>query len=245
MSEYRQMQFWPMSSQADSRAKTSATPGKAKASSVSVPASGRRCFDSFEMYGRRGQLLKMYQPFDLKGLPWSFKISARSGIALNGTVYPLLPLARLTAGTGSGSWPTPCARDYKDCGPNVNWEKVASKGKLAGAVMLKMWPTPCANTRPNEGNVRLLRAKVEAGELTREEAKAMLNGKDPFEAQGAVPQKMWPTPDASPHKYRLRGDSQQSESLNGVHGGKLNPTWVEWLMGFPIGWTDLSNSETQ
>lgn len=23
------------------------------------------------------------------------------------------------------------------------------------------------------------------------------------------------------------------------HGGKLNPEWVEWLMGWPIGWTDL------
>jgi len=56
---------------------------------------------------------------------------------------------------------------------------------------------------------------------------------------------LWPTPDASPHKYRLQGDSQQSRSLNGVHGGKLNPEWVEWLMGFPIGWTDLEDSETQ
>lgn len=28
-------------------------------------------------------------------------------------------------------------------------------------------------------------------------------------------------------------------------GGKLNPTWVEWLMGFPIGWTDLNVLETQ
>lgn len=27
-------------------------------------------------------------------------------------------------------------------------------------------------------------------------------------------------------------------------GGQLNPTWVEWLMGFPIGWTDLGPSET-
>jgi len=26
--------------------------------------------------------------------------------------------------------------------------------------------------------------------------------------------------------------------------GMLNPTWVEWLMGFPIGWTDLEDSET-
>ena len=22
-------------------------------------------------------------------------------------------------------------------------------------------------------------------------------------------------------------------------GGPLNPTWVEWLMGWPLGWTDL------
>ena len=26
--------------------------------------------------------------------------------------------------------------------------------------------------------------------------------------------------------------------------GQLNPTWVEWLMGFPSGWTDLEHSET-
>ena len=27
--------------------------------------------------------------------------------------------------------------------------------------------------------------------------------------------------------------------------GPMNPMWVEWLMGFPIGWTDLNVSETQ
>jgi hypothetical protein len=26
--------------------------------------------------------------------------------------------------------------------------------------------------------------------------------------------------------------------------GQLNPTWVEWLMGFPLGWTDCEPSET-
>jgi hypothetical protein len=29
-----------------------------------------------------------------------------------------------------------------------------------------------------------------------------------------------------------------------TRGGHLNPTWVEWLMGFPLGWTDLEDSET-
>ena len=27
--------------------------------------------------------------------------------------------------------------------------------------------------------------------------------------------------------------------------GRLNPTWVEWLQGFPMGWTDVRPSETQ
>jgi len=28
------------------------------------------------------------------------------------------------------------------------------------------------------------------------------------------------------------------ENLRTQVGGSLNPTWVEWLMGFPLGWTD-------
>ncbi len=33
-------------------------------------------------------------------------------------------------------------------------------------------------------------------------------------------------------------------SLFSGFGGQLNPTWVEWLIGFPIGWSDLKDSET-
>jgi len=29
-----------------------------------------------------------------------------------------------------------------------------------------------------------------------------------------------------------------------LDGGKLNPNWTEWLMGWPIGWTDLKPLET-
>jgi len=30
-----------------------------------------------------------------------------------------------------------------------------------------------------------------------------------------------------------------------IPGGKLNPEFVEWLMGFPVGWTDCDALETQ
>ena len=29
-----------------------------------------------------------------------------------------------------------------------------------------------------------------------------------------------------------------------VVGGALNPMWIEWMMGFPLGWTDLEDSAT-
>lgn len=32
--------------------------------------------------------------------------------------------------------------------------------------------------------------------------------------------------------------ARNSETLATQAGGRLNPTWVEWLMGWPLGWTD-------
>jgi hypothetical protein len=56
----------------------------------------------------------------------------------------------------------------------------------------------------------------------------------------------WPTPVA---KGGLDGGAHSRDSMTKLQGtpfelpstGKLNPAWVEWLMGFPIGWTDLED----
>lgn len=34
-------------------------------------------------------------------------------------------------------------------------------------------------------------------------------------------------------------------TLSEWSGGQLNPLWVEWLMGFPIGWTGCGALATQ
>ena len=61
----------------------------------------------------------------------------------------------------------------------------------------------------------------------------------------------WPTPRAAigmnmrltknmatlRHKKYLETEVAYQES---APGGKLNPTWVEWLMGYPTQWTDLN-----
>jgi hypothetical protein len=65
-----------------------------------------------------------------------------------------------------------------------------------------------------------------------------------------VGRRTWPTPVVSDAWTHSLQSSQQTEgsrhSLNlpSAVGGQLNPMWVEWLMGFPLGWTDLEDSET-
>jgi hypothetical protein len=57
---------------------------------------------------------------------------------------------------------------------------------------------------------------------------------------------MYPTPTNSEHKYRLKGNSQASNCLEAKarkHGGKLNPKFVEFLMGYPMGWTEIERKE--
>ena len=72
-------------------------------------------------------------------------------------------------------------------------------------------------------------------------------------AQGGTPlslaANMWATPVARdfrhPGRSRLeRTGSKAGDPLPQQVGGPLNPTWVEWLMGWPLGWTDLKPLET-
>ena len=53
---------------------------------------------------------------------------------------------------------------------------------------------------------------------------------------------MWPTPIASEAKTNkdIR-PTGKSNSLTAHVGGSLNPNWVEWLMGYEIGFTDLDS----
>jgi hypothetical protein len=75
----------------------------------------------------------------------------------------------------------------------------------------------------------------------------------------ATGSKQWPTPKSSisgPDYDRMNRKESGGDDLvtavarssriwpTTLAGGSLNPQWVEWLMGFPIGWTDCDVSET-
>jgi len=59
----------------------------------------------------------------------------------------------------------------------------------------------------------------------------------------AVWRETWPTPSARDSKGpgTLRDGGPD---LPLAVGGQLNPRWVEWLMGYPDGWTDSADSAT-
>ena len=66
----------------------------------------------------------------------------------------------------------------------------------------------------------------------------------------------WPTPTAGLKKHSTKKEywenriqkGRQNDTQMAVYkstgSGTLNPTWVEWLMGYPLDWTDLNHSET-
>ena len=46
--------------------------------------------------------------------------------------------------------------------------------------------------------------------------------------------------------YNRKGSSPTSgNGLATVLGGSPNPTWIEWFMGFPMGWSAVRPSATQ
>ena len=103
-----------------------------------------------------------------------------------------------------------------------------------------MWPTPnCPNGGRSVAHVTDWRGRT-----------AYHNGKKvQVGLESAV--RIWPTPQASDNRDRghLGMPAIQRRQMKGKQiglgqsvsdtSGALNPEWVEWLMAWPLGWTDL------
>lgn len=161
---------------------------------------------------------------------WPQRGSMRSGVC-----WELPMLERRTGASGCGYWPTPRGTDGEKGGPNQR----GSRGDqmLPSAVM---WPTPKGSpsgpdyaraNRPESGGDDLMTAVARGGSPTRQ---------------------TYPSPnvrDVQSVKKVTRGKGSKARgneiieplvlTVRGDSSGQLNPDWVEWLMGWPIGWTAL------
>lgn len=152
-------------------------------------------------------------------------------------------------------WPTVTV-----CGNNQH----PGAGQKAGtglATAVRMWPTPvagnCGMTATTGGRSIEKSTKLQT-QVMLEERKQLfptIKASD-FKGSGPAGSKsaehdlkrgnlkgyiMYATPQARDYRHGQKErweNPNRSRNLNDQYGGQLNPTWVEWLMGFPTGWTE-------
>lgn len=243
-----------MSSAEDSPAKISHMQEKEQDSQDTEADSGSKCAGSSTKQNRRGSSQKTSQPFVLEDWNKSLGHSLRSGIMHNGTVYPLPPLVRLTRETGSGLWPTPTTNEttHKNMVLTEDGRRAPTKGKTSHSIGLadavRIWATPTAN--------QSIRCSMDAAK--KEAERLHPKGRYTLATQVACDPQSWPTASSrdwkdTPGMKKQSGERNRTDQLprkvyavenTPPGGGYLNPLWVEWLMGYPIGWTELNPSET-
>jgi hypothetical protein len=154
--------------------------------------------------------------------------------------------AHLIRESESLSWGTPNSRDWKDSmntvPPSIGKTRGLSLGQGVAAELQKNWPTATArdwkgcgnaiNRKDGKHRIDNLEAVIKYGHP--DQANPNTNGKS---------RESWPTPRETMSRDATydRGKGNFGE----VARGKLNPDWVEHLMGLPAGWTDLGSWETE
>jgi hypothetical protein len=195
-----------------------------------------------------------------------------SGMTVNGVLFLQPAWVPITGETESLSWPTPMASDshYRLNGnsqASKNLQAMAIKGELA------MWPTPTTQEveHPTAKLTETGRRKSKKGTTSHSlglaDAVRLWPTPTVDDANNVNPKanrfhglvaevNQYPTMSAlgmgnTGSRQKLQKlvedgslTDEEKRAMTAGNGGKLNPTWVEWLMGFPLGWTDLEDSET-
>ena len=194
------------------------------------------------------------------------------GTMRNGQCFLRPTLELRTCASASGFWRTPecskggtISREALSRIANGNWKRPS------GAVMQlrlqdqvrepRLYPTPNCSGLDGGSNSRKANKKRGIHQMfystptcrtSKRSRRFQSSSPNMGEVEEAELRKMYPTPKCQDSRAALtdRGKCNLGEV---VHGGeltpqtreaRLNPNWVEWLMGWPIGWTDLRPSAT-
>lgn len=187
----------------------------------------------------------------------------RWGTMRNGECWQRQTWERHTNATESGLWRTPAAREPgvtaarlipieggTPGGMNRHFDKhtgrMAQIGLSQQVALRDKWPTPTVQDgkgrdRHNQKNGGVTLSLLGEARMyptpTATNTKANhMRGAD--KGKERKPRTYLPTPCA--RDYRSPNtNGNMADQLPNVIGGQLNPMWVEWLMGWPLGWTDL------
>lgn len=240
-----------------SHARTSQQPAQERASTALDRAFGAKWLESSTRYDLDSCSWRTHLCLWDEALPWSSVTLPNWGMTRAGYVYRHPTSERPINATDFGLWPTPTVTG------NNNRPGASKKAGWGLSTAAKLWTTPAASDATRGGRITpamtgtSLAQQVNtpshwptplASDWKRNGAPGDHRRNSP--SLGAMVQ-LWPTPNASDaNKWSNqtladRIAKKQQVRLNtavspeGGKGGQLNPTWVEWLMGWPTGWTDL------
>jgi len=128
-------------------------------------------------------------------------------------------------GMQAKQWATPNACDHKGATSPEACKKWEHRGQNLPEMVNGNWATPCS--RDHHPNGQAQGSKTDLGNQVAQ----------------------WGTPTARDHKSGRGNEDRQFKELTPMverqQSGKLNPRWVETLMGLPIGWTMPSCTRPQ
>ena len=209
----------------DSLVSLSALPGSERARMMTV-TSGRKCAESYGNFGPLGSLVRMCLESSIWHstrclLTWKTKATP-----LNRLLFRLVVSTHRTKESGCAFWPTPTASSWGSTGHKGQLRLMMEQGKIT------------------EEEYRGLTAGNE-GRINPELAEWLMGYKQAFT-------QLLPTPRACEYKgsatnrfigggyYRHQLCELLEATPRGVTG-RTNPEWIEWFMGYPIGWTELEH----
>ena len=215
-----------------SRARTSPLQAKAVDWTARGLGYGEKWLGLLAKYDPDSRSLKTAQCSLLEDLIPSSVTLPHSGLMLDGECFQIPQLAHLTGESESGYWATPCATDGAIGGYMTESMTGQSLAQMVNSP--RYWPTP-------------MHSEARQGLQIRRE------GKKGTQESLTTAVMTWPTPTARIWKgggdaMTRKDGKSRSDMLDWAveyqTGGRLNPQWVEWLMGWPVGWTDLKPLET-
>ena len=217
-----------MSYLAGFHAKTSALQEEATDSTESDQDSGEKWRGWLAKFDPVTSTLKTAQCSLLEEEPESLQILPRWGMTRNGMLWARQTSVHRISETECGLWRTPQAQEGMR-GAYSSKEAMDAHIKRGHQISLSnqvkhphLWPTPTVHGNYNRKGLSKTSGDGLATAVTK-----------------------WPTPTA--HKAKETNapseHNRNTPTLTAQAGGTLNPMWVEWLMGWPLGWTDLKPLE--
>lgn len=250
-----------MSSVEDSLARIFPPLARVRESMATAPGFGGKWSASFVRWDQEECSWKTHRCLFNEALPWCSVTLPNWGSMQGGECWELMTAGLLTGGKESGFWPTPRANESTESLETIQKRRDETGfAQLNLTAAVSMWPTPIAQDAKHSGHAesgpgKAMKLSYMVAKwptpTVQDSNKATKRWRDDHQNNLTAAVANWPTPTRSDYKGsgkkiqrndgkmrdRLDYATERSPDGSAINGGRLNPDWVEWLMGWPIGWS--------